>query len=164
MTTTCLFRLSTLVFVSVALAVGQATSQAAEQADEAAIRAIVSHWQQAWDNFNASVLDGDYAEDADWMNAFGAKEKGPTKIMSYMIEVLRRPSVAGRHTVWNEPQIRFIRPDIAIAYRDYQTVGQKTLSGKEMPQRNTHSTWVLSKENGKWRIVSQMISDDKPSS
>jgi hypothetical protein len=85
MTTTCLFRLSTLVFVSVALAVGQATSQAAEQADEAAIRAIVSHWQQAWDNFNASVLDGDYAEDADWINAFGAKEKGATKIMLYAI-------------------------------------------------------------------------------
>jgi hypothetical protein len=76
-----------------------------------------------------------------------------------MIEVLKRPSVAGRHAVWNEPQIRLIRPDIAIAYRDYQTLG-----GKEMPQRNTHSTWVLSKDNGKWHIASQIISVDKPSS
>jgi hypothetical protein len=81
-----------------------------------------------------------------------------------MIEVLKRPSVAGRHAVWNEPQVRLIRPDIAIAYRDYQTVGQKTLGGKEMPQRNTHSTSVLSKDNGKWHIASQIISDDKPSS
>jgi uncharacterized protein (TIGR02246 family) len=160
----CILRLSTLLFVSVALAAGQAISQATQHADEAAITLIVSHWQQAWDNFDASVLDGDYAEDADWMNAFGAKEKGATKIMSFMVEVVKRPSVVGRHTVWNEPRMRFIRPDVAIAYRDYQTVGQKTLDGKEMPQRNTHSTWVLSKENGKWRIVSQVISDDKPSS
>lgn len=164
MTMTRVLTLSTFAFVSIALAAGQAISQATQQADEAAIRLIVSHWQQAWDSFNASVLDGDYAEDADWMNAFGAKEKGAAKIMSYMVEAVKRPSLAGRHTVWNEPQVRFIRPDVAIAHRDYQTVGQKTLDGKEMPQRNTHSTWLLSKENGKWRIVSQVISDDKPSS
>ena len=164
MTMAGVLRLSTLIFASVALASGQSTSEAAQQADEAMIRVIVNHWQQAWDNFNASILAGDYAEDADWMNAFGAKEKGATKIVSFMVEVVKRPSVAGRHTVWNEPQMRFIRPDVAIAYRDYQTVGQKTLGGKEMPQRNTHSTWVLSKENGKWRILSQVISDDKPSS
>jgi hypothetical protein len=85
--------------VSNCVAAAQATSHPTQQADEAAIRVIVSHWQQAWDNFNASVLDGDYAEDADWMNAFGAKEKGATKIMLYMVEVVKRPSVAGRHTV-----------------------------------------------------------------
>lgn len=160
MTMAGVLRLSTPIFASVASTFGQAT----QQADEAAIRVIVGHWQQTWDNFNASFLDGDYAEDADWMNAFGAKEKGATKILLYMAEAVKRPSLAGRHTVWDEPQVRFVRPDVAIVHRDYQTVGQKTLDGREMPQRDTHSTWVLSKENGKWLIVSQVISDDKPNS
>jgi len=153
-----------VMFAFVAAVPRQAISQTNRQADEVAIKEIVDHWQQAWNTYNASVLEGDYADDADWMNSFGVKNKGSAKILSFMAVALKSPEVAGRHTVWNEPRIRFVRPDVAIVYRDYQTVGQKTTAGKDMPQRNTHSTWVLSKELGKWRIVSQVISDDKPTS
>jgi uncharacterized protein (TIGR02246 family) len=140
----------------VSLTLGQATGSD----DEAAIKVIVNHWQEAWEIFDASVLQGDYAVDADWMNSFARKNKGAARIMSFMVEGLQHPGVRGRHTVWKEPQIRFIRSDVAIAYRDYQTVGQKNRAGQELPQRNTHSTWVLSKENGRWLIVSQFMSDD----
>ena len=136
-----------------------ALGQSAE--DEAAIRTIVNHWQQTWDKFDASYLAGDYAEDADWLNAFGVRNKGSAKILAFMAGMVKRPNVQGRHTTWDEPKIRFVRPDVAIAYRDYRTVGHETLDGKEMPQRNTHSTWVLTKDGGKWRIASQIIYDDK---
>lgn len=43
--------------------------------DEAAVRAIVLHWQQSWERFDAAVLQGDYADDADWLNAFGVRIK-----------------------------------------------------------------------------------------
>ncbi len=59
-----------------------------------------------------------------------------------------------------EPTVRFVRPDVALAYRDYSTVGHKTPNGQEMPERKTHSTWFLMKDGGKWRISSQVISDD----
>jgi hypothetical protein len=78
-----------------------------------------------------------------------------------MARLFARPHVQGRRTTWHEPRIRFIRPDVAIAYADYETVGQKTGDGKEVPQRNTHSTWVLTEERGKWQIVSQVIMDNK---
>jgi hypothetical protein len=42
--------------------------------DEAAIRSIVNHWKEAWDKFDASFLEGGYADDADWMNAYGDKK------------------------------------------------------------------------------------------
>lgn len=137
-----------------------ATVQVGPGEDEAAIRAIVNHWQQSWENFDASVLAGDYADDADWLNAFGVRIKGGAKIVEFVSKVVKRPTVQGRQTTWGEPVVRFVRPDVALAYRDYATVGHKALNGEEMPQRNTHATWVLTKDGGKWRIASQVICDD----
>jgi uncharacterized protein (TIGR02246 family) len=128
--------------------------------DEAAVRAIVNHWQQTWDKFDASVLQGDYAADADWLNAFGVRLKGGAKIVEFVSRVVKRPNVQDRHTTWEEPTVRFIRPDVALAFRDYTTTGHKTPDGREMPERKTHSTWVLTKDNGRWQIASHMIADD----
>ncbi|HKV93355.1 MAG TPA: SgcJ/EcaC family oxidoreductase [Candidatus Angelobacter sp.] len=135
-------------------------AQPASAEDEAAVRAIVLHWQQSWEKFDASVLQGDYADDADWLNAFGVRIKGGAKIVEFVSRVVKRPTVQGRQTTWDEPVVRFLRPDVAVAYRNYRTVGHKTLDGKEMPQRNTHATWILTKDSGKWQIASQVISDD----
>jgi uncharacterized protein (TIGR02246 family) len=132
--------------------------QAAE--DEKAVRAIVLHWQEGWSKFDASALAGDYADDADWQNAFGVRLKGRAAILAFMTAMYKRPNVQGRRTTWDEPKIRFLRPDVAVAYRDYQTIGHKAIDGSEMPQRKTHSTWFLTKDGGRWRIASQIISDD----
>ena len=138
----------------------QNARQSASADDEAAVRAIVLHWQQSWEKFDASVLQGDYADDADWLNAFGVRIKGGGKIVEFVSRVVKRPNVQGRQTTWEEPVIRLARPDVAVAYRDYKTTGHKTFDGKEMPLRTTHSTWFLIKESGKWRITSQVICDD----
>jgi hypothetical protein len=66
----------------------------------------------------------------------------------------------GTPTTWGESTVRFVRPDVALAYRDYSTVGHKTPNGQEMPERKTHATWFLTKESGKWRIASHVICDD----
>ena len=149
------------IAISAAIQAGsQKPQKVAAAEDEVAIRAIVNHWQQSWENFDPSVLQGDYADDADWLNAFGIRIKGGAKILDFVSTVVKRPNVQGRHTTWDEPSIRFVRPDVALAYRDYRTIGHKTFDGKEMPQRNTHSTWILTKDDGRWRIASQVISDD----
>lgn len=146
------------------LASAQQASQqpkpAASAEDEAAVRAIVLHWQQSWENFDAAILQGDYADDADWLNAFGVRIKGGDRIVQFVSKVVKRPTVQGRKTTWDEPVIRFVRPDVALATRDYRTIGHKTFNATEMPQRSTHSTWLLTKDNGRWHIASQVISDD----
>jgi uncharacterized protein (TIGR02246 family) len=138
----------------------QNTKEAASADNEAAVRAVVLHWQQSWENFDASVLQGDYTDDADWLNAFGVRIKGGAKIVEFVSRVVKRSNVQGRQTTWEEPVVRLVRPDVAVAYRDYKTVGHKTFDGTEMPLRTTHATWFLIKESGKWRITSQVISDD----
>lgn len=147
------------VVALIALAIS-ASAQAGSGADEAAIRTIVAHWQQFWDRFDAAAVQGDFADDADWQNAFGVRMKGSANILRFLATVVKRPNVQGRHTTWDEPEVRFLRPDVALAFRTYRTVGHKTVDGKEMPQRNTHATWVLTKDGGKWRIAGQVIADD----
>jgi uncharacterized protein (TIGR02246 family) len=155
---------ATFVLIPMGLALAQPLSRTSEQGhsadDEAAIRTIINHWQQNWDKFDASVLQGDYAEDADWLNAFGVKQKGSTSIVAFVATVVKRPQNQGRHTTWGVPEIRFLRPDVAIAYRDYETNGNKAPNGSDAPERHTHSTWIMAKGGGRWRIVSQVISDD----
>lgn len=152
------------VCIQVASASGQPLSQKANQMasaeDESAIRAIVRHWQENWEKFDATVLKEDYAGDADWLNAFGVRQKGSADILAFVASVVKRPQNQGRHTTWGAPQIRFVRPDVAIAYRDYETGGNKASDGRDLPERHSHSTWVLAKDDGKWRIISQVISDD----
>ncbi len=137
------------------------TNSQRSSSDEASVKAIVDHWRQAWERFDGSVLQGDYAEDADWLNAFGVRKNGGSEIVAYVSEVVKRPLVQGRQTTWGEIHVRFVRPDIAFAYRDYQTVGHKTPDGHEMAPRHTHANWVLAKEAGVWRIVSHVISDEQ---
>ena len=150
-----------LLALAVVLSMAGAASaqQPPAPADQAAIRKIVDHWQQTWDKFDASVLAGDFAEDADWLNAFGVRLKGSAKILEFMTAMVKRPTVQGRKTTWDEPDIRFLRPDVAVAYRSYRTVGHRTLDGKEMPVRDTHATWFLIKDAGQWHIASQVIYD-----
>lgn len=148
------------ILATLAIAAGLAFGQAGSASDQAAIRAIVDHWRQTWDRFDASALAGDYTEDADWQNAFGVRKKGNAEIVAFVSAVVKRPMNQGRHTTWKDPEIRFVRPDVAIVYRDYQTGGNRTADGKDAPERRTHSTWILVKDAGKWRIASQVISDD----
>jgi len=149
-----------LTFAAVAQAPPADSRKLGTPEDEAAVRAIVNHWQQTWEHFDASYLKGDFAEDADWQNAFGVRIQGGAKILEFMTGMVKRPTVQGRQTTWDDPEIRFVRADVALAYRNYRTVGQKTAVGKEMPQRNTHASWFLTKDGGRWRIVSQVIYDD----
>ena len=128
--------------------------------DEAAVRAIADHWKQAWDKFDASILDGDFTADADWQNAFGIRQKGNAAIVAFVSQVVKRPQLRGRQTTWDAIQVRFLRPDVALAFRDYRTLGHKTSDGRELPERRTHATWVLTKDDGRWRIASQVISDE----
>jgi len=150
--------LAALCWASVAHA-----QQTDRSADEAAIRAIAEHWEQAWQRFDASVLANDYAADADFMDAFGNRQKGSEAIANAMTRQLASPQVRQRQTTWKTPVVRFVRNDVAIVYQDYETVGQTTPTGEAVPKRDTRSVRVLTKDGGQWRIVTHYIMDPRES-
>ena len=130
---------------------------------ESAIREIVSHWEQAWERFDGQLLANDYAGDADFMDAFGNRQTGSSAIVSAMSRQLKSPQVQQRKTTWKPAVIRFVRPDVAVVYHDYETVGQQTPTGEPVPPRDTRSVRTMTKTNGEWWIVSHFIMDTRQS-
>jgi len=143
--------------------VGLLLGQTGSSADENAIREVVKHWEQAWERFDGQLLMNDYATDADFMDAFDNRHTGSAAIVNAMTRQLKAPQVQQRKTTWKPAVIRFVRPDVALVYHDYDTVGQQTPSGESVPPRDTRSLRTLAKTNGEWRIVSHFIMDTRQS-
>lgn len=129
--------------------------------DEEAIKQAVANWDTGWKEGQAQLVAMDYAEDADWLNAFGVQKKGRAEIQEFLAALFSRPEFQSRRDTRPAPAIRFIRPDVALVYADFHTVGQTSASGKEYALRKGHTLRVMAKEAGKWVIVSHFIMDEK---
>ena len=130
-------------------------------ADEAAIMKVLDNSDKGWDERNAQLAAMDYADDADWMNAFGVQVKGRVNIQEFFAGLLQNAAVTAGSGTKAKTSIRFIRPDVALLYSSFEVIGQKTASGKEMAVRKIHNIRVLTREKGKWLIVSHQIMDEK---
>lgn len=129
--------------------------------DKAAIRQAIANWDAGWKEFNAELASQDYADDADWTNAFGRSRKGKAEIQKFLVGVFARPEMRSRRTTPSTVSIRFPRPDVAVVSSTRETVGQKTVGGQEYPTRKTHDLRVFVREGDRWAIVSHLIMDEK---
>src|SRR5215510_12731228 len=84
--------------------------------DEAVIRKALENWNEGWDTFNAQLASMDYADDADWLNAFGVKKKGRAEIEKFLAEIFARPDLKEARFKTTGLSIRFISPDVAVVY------------------------------------------------
>lgn len=137
------------------------------KADEAAIREIIDHWDQGWAKFDPTLASQDYADDADWTNAFGISRKGRPEIFQFLEKIYKSPQMTPRRSTPSQSTIRFPRSDIAVAASYRETVGQKTASGDVYPTRKTRDLRILARlpstkaDGGRWVIVSHLIADEK---
>ena len=145
--------LATLLFLSLPWT---ATGQDPERA---AIDALIETWNQGWRIQDAELAASGYAEDADWINAFGMRERGREAITAKLHEIFALPFVMNATSRVASQEARFIRPDVAIVITKVEREGQRTSSGEELGIRHTSHQRVLRKEGGRWRIVSHLISD-----
>ncbi len=156
-----------LGLVVTCLAFGQSTSKLDKNtnpaADEVAIIQAITNWDRGWKEFNAELATEDYADDADWTNAFGRTRKGKTAIREFLTGLFSAPEMRARTSSPSTISIKFVRPDVAVVSSYRETVGQKTASGREYPTRKTHDLRVFTKEKGRWVIVSHLIMDEKES-
>lgn len=129
--------------------------------DEEAIKRAIANWDKGWKEFDARLATQDYAEDADWINAFGRARKGRAEIQRFFTDTFAAPEMRSRRSTPSTSSIRFVRPDVALISSSRETVGQKTASGGEYPTRKTHDLRVMVKDKGKWVIASHQIMDEK---
>ncbi len=132
--------------------------------DEAAIRRVVLNWDRGWDEGKAELSSADYADDADWINAFGYERKGKAEILAFLTKLYKNPDVRAGKSTKPVTTTRCVRPDVAITYTYNEIEGQKRDvrdGGGFYPKRKVRHTRVISKENGRWLTVSHRIMDDK---
>jgi uncharacterized protein (TIGR02246 family) len=94
-----------IVFADIALA--QTTPQ---MSDNQLVEKVIENWNQGWQKKDAKLAAKDYADDADWTNAFGMKKKGRSEIETFLTEVFSLPFVMGAQSKTIEQMVRTIRP------------------------------------------------------
>jgi uncharacterized protein (TIGR02246 family) len=128
--------------------------------DEAAIGAGMMALGQAFRELDAGHLDGVYAADADWTNAFGTTLKGADTIAAYLTKLFADPNfAAGKPLGPPQAEMRFVTDDVAIVKTYLERAGQKTVDGGTLPVRRNHSIKVFARQDEGWHVVSDLYMD-----
>ena len=100
-----------------------------------------------------------WSEDARWLQAFGRVFHGRDTIINFTKYLHNVPgysiSKVGRQ---DEPEVIFIRPDVAILHEYHEREGQ-IINNVVTPTRRINTTYVMSKENGNWQIRDKVTMD-----
>ena len=144
---------------------GNQVSAGDEAKDEAAIYEVLMKLGSAFRDLDAIGIDDLYVPDADWTNAFGTTVHGNLEIAEYLTVLFaNRHFAAGAPLAPPRAWVRFVGMDVAIAKTYLERSGQQGSSGEELPVRHNHSLKVLTKDDGHWRIVSDLYMDARDDS
>jgi len=139
---------------------GSLTSQT-RAADSVAIVQLVHQHVESMRALRADLQRAIYTPDAVWINAFGRKIIGRDSIVTFLRGLYADAGYAGSRIVREmPPEIRFVRSDVATVHEFHEREGQRMADGSVIARR-THTTFVVSKENGRWLIRYQHISDER---
>ena len=139
------FAFVTLLILTVST--NTALAQNNQNADEAAIRENVKKLETGWNTKSGALFASPFAKDADYVVINGMFFKGRTAIETAHQQIF--------DTIFKETtltftirQIRFLRPDVAVAHVD----GHRTGPTKELVQ-DALLTLVMTKEKEGWTIA-----------
>ena len=135
------------------------TCAAQSDADEKAILETFNSWGQGWSEADAALAVKDYADDTDWTNAFGDRFEGKAALQKGLEYIFSLGFVMAGDSAGNEyTDVRFLGKDVAIVRSKLVRSGQRTSTGDVMPDRHINHLRVYEKREGRWLIVSHMIS------
>jgi len=151
---------ATVLLLILALA-GNLASQS-RSADSIAVLQVIERRTEAMRAHDAHTERTIYAPDAVWINAFGRRREGPDSIEAFLDRLYADSGYAASRMVREEtPEVRFIRPDVAVVHEYHEREGQRLGDGTVIPIRRVHTTFVLSKESGRWLVRYQFIGDER---
>ncbi len=134
-------------------------SWAQSDADRDAILKTFDSWNKGWAEVDADLAVQDYSEDTDWTNAFGDRFEGREALREGLAYIFSLGFVMAGTSTGNEfTDIEFLSPDIATVRSKLVRSGQQRSTGERMPDRHINHLRVYQKRDGRWLIVSHMIS------
>ena len=142
-----------------ALLLTTSTALAQSDADKAAVLSVFDSWNLGWAERDAAMAVRDYAEDADWTNAFGDRLQGRDALREGLEYVFSLDFVMTGSSRGNDyADVTFLSPDIALIRSKLVRTGQRVSTGELMPDRHIHHLRVLRRNGERWEIVSHLIS------
>ncbi len=118
-------------------------------ADQQVIHGILQQLETAWNRYDSISFASAFAEDATFIHIFGGQLDGRDAIEAAhrnIFETIYR----GSHASFVLRSIRFLRPDVAVAFA---RIHVKFQEGEEAREIETRPTLIVVKEQGKWQIV-----------
>jgi uncharacterized protein (TIGR02246 family) len=132
-------------------------------ADEHAIRDLVGRAEAAWNEGDAAGFCAVMAEDVDFINVVGQHYRGREDVERrhrHIFETIYK----GSRVHFAVQGIRFIVPDVAIAFLEARLIAKVSVSDvsladtagrvtDENQESKTRPTMILAKIDGNWRLV-----------
>ena len=126
---------------------------------EEAVLATLESWNQGWAQRDAEIAVQDYADDTDWTNAFGDRFQGKDELLDGLTFIFGLDFVMAGESEENEIlDVRFLSQDVALIRSKLTRTGQKFANGEVRPDRVIDHLRVLEYRDGRWVIVSHLIS------
>ena len=117
--------------------------------DEQAIEDILKQFESAWNRYDSASIAALFAEDATFIHIFGGQLDGRSAIEASH-RVIFDTIYKGSHASFPLRSIRFVRPDVAVAFARAHV---KFKEGNEAREIETRPTLVAVKEGSKWQVV-----------
>jgi uncharacterized protein (TIGR02246 family) len=139
--------LDTALFATANIAITASPRQ-----DEAQIRELQARQAAAWNNHDAAAYANLFTEDGDVVNVVGWWWKGQREIESKLSAAFAFAFRQSTLTI-TDVQVKFVKPDIAIAHVRWTMKGARTPPGVPEPREGIQLQ-ILKKQRGKWLIAS----------
>jgi uncharacterized protein (TIGR02246 family) len=137
-----------LMFVSAA-----GLTQSGATSDSDAIKAVIRSWAESFEKRDANLRNSLLTQDTVFFNAFGVERVGKQEVTTFWKELFATGTFDQAKVIVPKEKIRFLRPDLAIVDRFEDVTGQRGVeSGKALPPRKVHLTFVMIKEGGRWLV------------
>ena len=156
-------QLCLLVVIGMAGVVFSAGAEApmTEEERQAVLKTLDS-WNEGWRTRDAAMAVEDYADDCDWTNAFGDRFRGKEQLKEGLTFIFGLDFVMAGESEENAfEDVTFLSPEVALIRSKLVRVGQETGTGEPMADRHINQLRVLQKREGRWFIVSHLISQAK---
>ena len=99
-------------------------------------------------------------EDTVFVNAFGVEREGKESVAAFWKELFASGTFDQSQLTVPREKIRFLRPDLAIVDRFEDITGQRGVeTGKPLPPRKVHLTFVLTKTDRGWLVADDRAGD-----
>jgi uncharacterized protein (TIGR02246 family) len=135
----------------------------ANDADRKSIEALGKRWQDLWNLHDMESLSLLLTQDVDFVTVLGPK--GWLKGRAAWLEAhARMHKTLFTDSVWTTQKVdvKFVRPDLAVARVLWSTTGDKVRHIKHGEPREGIFTWILDKRDGKWLIIASQNTENMP--